>query len=239
MAIEIRDTFHIGHLEIEMSAERIIKELSSMSFDNTFNPYRDRCEVFDYFDAPQKRRQILKKMLLAARLVEIDAIWIGRDLGYRGGRRTGLALTDDVHLSHHTKRWSVECGRPTKGSIVPERTAAVIWEVLAQISLPVFLWNVFPLHPYESGAPFTNRTHNAKERVAGEELLAMLIEYLQPKRLIAIGNDAGKAANKYNDRCKVFKVRHPSYGGQNVFLDQIHSLYNIDTVPARNMTLFE
>ena len=224
---------------MEMSAERIIEELSSMSFDNTFNPYRDRCEVYDYFDAPQKRRQLLEKMLLAASQVEIDAIWIGRDLGYRGGRRTGLALTDDVHLTHHAGRWSIECDRPTKGNVVPEKTAAVIWEVLARISSPVFLWNVFPLHPYESGHPFSNRTHNAKERIAGEELLAMLIEYLQPKRLIAVGNDAKKATDKYNDRCKVFKVRHPSYGGQNIFLNQILSLYNIDSILSRNMTLFE
>ena len=221
-----------------MSPESIVKELSSISFNNTFNPYRDRCEVYDYFDAPQKRRQLLKKMLHAASQVEIDSIWIGRDLGHRGGRRTGLALTDDVHLAHHASRWSIECGRPTKGNAVPERTAAVIWEVLAHISLPVFLWNVFPLHPYESGDPFSNRTHNAKERIAGEELLAMLIEYLQPKRLIAVGNDAEKAAAKHSDRCKVFKVRHPSYGGQNIFLDQIHSLYNIDKNLPCNMPLF-
>jgi len=27
-----------------------------------------------------------------------NTIWMGRDLGYRGGRRTGLALTDEAHL---------------------------------------------------------------------------------------------------------------------------------------------
>lgn len=221
-----------------MNAEGFVKELANLKFENTFNPYSDRCEIYDYFDAPKNRRTILKNMLEAASQVEVDAIWIGRDLGYKGGRRTGLALTDDVHLAHHTKRWSVEFRRATKGNVVPERTATVIWEVLAQISLPIFLWNVFPLHPYECGAPFSNRTHNAKERAAGEELLGLLIEYLQPKRLIAIGNDAEKAANKFNDKCKVYKVRHPSYGGQNIFLKQICLIYNIEGIPSRNMTLF-
>lgn len=143
-----------------MKAEDFIKEISSLSFENTFNPYSDRCEVYDFFDAPQKRRALLKKMLQAASEVEIDSIWIGRDLGYRGGRRTGLALTDDIHLTHHAKRWGIKVGRLTKGQAVPERTAAVIWSVLSKISSPVFLWNVFPLHPYEAGSPFSNRAHN-------------------------------------------------------------------------------
>lgn len=221
-----------------MKAEGFIKELVNLKFDNTFNPYSERCETYDYYDAPKKRRTILKKMLEAANQVEVDAIWIGRDLGYRGGRRTGLALTDDVHFYHHVRRWKLEFDRLTKGDAVPERTAAVIWSVLSQVSSPVFLWNVFPLHPFESGSPFSNRAHNSRERKAGEELLDILIDILRPKRLVAIGNDAESAANKFKDRCSVFKVRHPSYGGQNIFLKQIQSLYDIEIVNNHNMELF-
>ncbi|MCA9468397.1 MAG: uracil-DNA glycosylase [Nitrospira sp.] len=222
-----------------MSPDSFVKELSNLSFENTFNPYSDRCEVYDVNDAPKKRSALLRKMLCAAIDVQVDSIWIGRDLGYRGGRRTGLALTDDVHLSHHAARWGVEVGRLTKGQPIPERTAAVIWSVLAEITAPVFLWNVFPLHPYEPGDPFSNRAHNSKERIAGEELLVMLVELLRPRRLVAIGNDAEKAALRLTGHCDIMKVRHPSYGGQNIFLEQIQSIYTINEIGCKTISLFE
>lgn len=221
-----------------MKAELFLKELCNLSFENTFNPYSERCDVYDFHDAPQKRRILLEKMLEAANKVEIDSIWIGRDLGYRGGRRTGLALTDDVHLFHHVRRWGIEVDRFTKGQAVPERTAAVIWSVLSLISSPVFLWNVFPLHPYDTGDPFSNRAHNSKERIAGEALLVFLIDFLKPKRIIAIGNEAQKTAVRVFKSDYVVKVRHPSYGGQNMFLSQIQSLYNLAESRELDMPLF-
>ena len=223
-----------------MKAELFVKELCALEFENTFNPYSDCCDVYDFFDTPKKRRTLLKNMLEAANKVEIDSIWIGRDLGYRGGRRTGLALTDDVHLYNHAERWGIEVHKLTKGEPVPERTAAVIWSVLSLIPSPVFLWNVFPLHPYEAGKPFSNRAHNSKERIAGEELLANLIDILKPERIVAIGNDAESAAMRVFGHNNVIKVRHPSYGGQNSFLSQIQSLYNLKTLcKTDNISLFD
>ena len=209
-----------------MRAEEFVRALSCLALDDVFNPYSDRCEVYDTADAPKRRRALLRHVLEAASEVEIDAVWIGRDLGHRGGRRSGLALTDDVHLSDHARRWGIEVDRFTIGEMVPERTAAVIWDVLSLISNPIFLWNVFPLHPHETGNSFSNRAHNVKERIAGENLLVLLIEFLKPKRIIAIGNDAEKCAMRVLNHQRIVKVRHPSYGGQNIFLLQIQSLYH-------------
>ena len=108
-----------------------------------------------------------------------------------------------------------------------ERTAAVIWSMLVSVPAAVFLWNVFPLHPHEPNDPFTNRSHRPKERIAGEALLAELITMLHPRRLVAIGNDAAKVAGKFAGLTEVVHVRHPSYGGQTEFIEQIRSLYQL------------
>ena len=212
---------------------KFVSALCALSFTDAFNPYSDRCPVYDRYDAPGRRAATLLAMLKVASKCEVDSIWIGRDLGYRGGRRTGLALTDDVHMALHAQRWGVAMYRPTKGQAVAERTAAVIWSVLDRIEVPVFLWNVFPLHPHEAGKPFSNRVHNAQERAAGEDVLAELIALIAPKRIVAIGNDAAKSAARISPNREAIRVRHPSYGGQNEFLAQVQNLYR-----CRSNTLF-
>jgi hypothetical protein len=210
-----------------MKPHPFVEAVASLQFEDCFNPYSDRCEVHDRRDAPRRRSAALSAMLRRATEAPVDAIWIGRDLGYRGGRRTGLALTDDVHLGAHARRWDLDLvtDRPTIGSAVAERTAAVIWGMLEHIDARIFLWNVFPLHPHESGDPFTNRQHNARERRAGEELLKQLVVLLRPSRIVAIGNNAAVAAVRVANSVPVISVRHPSYGGQTQFQNQISELY--------------
>src|ERR1700746_1927992 len=156
-----------------------VEALAGLEFENTFNPYSNRCAVHDLDDAPHRRGETLRAMLEAAVKAETDSLWIGRDLGYRGGPRQGLASTADVHIYAHAERWGVSVQRSTKGQVVAERTAAIIWRILSQIRTSVFLWNVFPLHPHEADDPFSNRSHNSHERRAGEELLSQLILLLK------------------------------------------------------------
>ena len=209
-----------------MSSNDILNAIKLMEFKNTFNPYFDQCPVYDSDEAPELRRNYLAEMLDRAAAAELDAIWVGRDLGYRGGRRTGLALTDDVHFSHHLGRWGLEPKRPTCGEPVAERTASAVWDILLRLNSPIFLWNVFPLHPFEDGDPFSNRAHNARERKAGVDILVRIVEYIKPRRIIAIGNDAFNVLSAAFTADQVSKVRHPSYGGQSEFLAKMNLLYN-------------
>ena len=220
-----------------MNSNQILDALEQFQFENTFNPWFERCAVYDSEGAPELRRRYLFEILEQAAATELDAIWVGRDLGYRGGRRTGLALTDDIHFFDHLKRWEIEPQRPTFGAPVAERTASVIWAVLLRVQVPIFLWNVFPLHPYCDSKPFSNRAHNAHERKAGVELLTAILELLKPKRIIAIGNDAYNALCVTIPEENLCKVRHPSYGGQNEFLNTMETLY-ADSMSTFQKNLF-
>ena len=211
---------------MNMAIETIVQNLSAIDLENVFNPYADRCGLHDRRDAPKQRRRNLALTLNAAFDLRVRTIWIARDLGYRGGRRTGLALTDEVHLDNLGLLYEgLTVKKATIGPVVGERTAKIIWEMLLRISQPVFLWNVFPLHPHKPGDPMSNRRHSARERNICSEFLHRIIDLLRPDHIIAIGGDAHMAIERFGIECT--RVRHPSYGGQSIFIKQIEAVYGL------------
>lgn len=211
-------------------AEAFVNRVAELSFDNAFNPYAEACADHDGADAPAIRRRNLALVLDAAITHGIDSLWIARDLGYRGGRRTGLALTDELHLAAHASLLgALPLARATRGPAVAERTATIIWQVLKNIDRRIFLWNVFPLHPHGHRDPMSNRCHTRAERQACRPLLMWLLDTLQPKTVVAIGRDAQLALADLD--VKAEKVRHPSYGGQAEFIAGAYALYGL-TGPA-------
>lgn len=169
-------------------------------------------------------------------VAHIDTIWVARDLGYRGGRRTGVPLTDEVHLGQAAALMGgITLDRATRGPVVAERTAAIVWGMLARIGEPVVLWNIFPLHPHEANDPFSNRCHTRAEREATWPLLTALMAMIKPRRIVAIGRDAGMALNGLD--IAVETVRHPSYGGQAEFISGVNHIYGLTADDEDRQTL--
>ncbi len=185
--------------------------------NDTFNPYSQRCPDSDLADAPGIRCRMMRSILSSASRSGTDSLWVGRDLGYRGGRRTGLAMTDDFSLQTHAHRWNVTGERSTKGRMVREQTATSVWRLLDVIEVKVFLWNVFPFHPHRPDSPFSNRSHTSAEGRVGLEVLSELICLLRPRSIVAIGVQAATAVRSIENGERCVYVRHPSYGGQKEF----------------------
>ncbi len=201
--------------------------LADTTLKSVFNPYSDHCSLHDREDGASVRKRNLVRCLEAAIDTRVDTIWIARDLGYRGGRRTGVPLTDEVHLtSASSLLGGIDLERATHGPVVAERTAAVVWRVLSRVGVPVVLWNVFPLHPHEADDPLSNRCHSRAEREATWPFLTARIAMIAPRRIVAIGRDASLALNGID--VPVMTVRHPSYGGQTEFIAGVQAIYDLD-----------
>lgn len=219
-----------------MSITSFIRDLAAFEGDKVFNPYAHVCSAHDRHDAARIRRRNLSELIKSALNGGATTIWVARDLGYRGGRRTGLALTDEAHLSRLAEVFKADkIEKATKGPLVAERTATVIWQMLARIREPVMLWNVFPFHPHEAEDPMTNRCHTRAEREAAEPFLDSLIEMLKPQKAVAIGRDAAAALDGLS--IPVYCARHPSYGGQSEFIEQIETLYGLKPQQPRQRHL--
>lgn len=208
------------------NAVEFVDMVAALAFSNAFNPYSDTCVDFDRPNAATIRKDNLLAVLNAAIERGVDSIWVARDLGYRGGRRTGLALTDEAHLDAHARLLGTgPLMKSTVGPAVAERTASVVWQMLLAIQQPVFLWNVFPLHPHEPEDPQSNRCHTRQERMACRHIMLGLLTLLQPRSVLAIGRDAQVALEDLG--IDADKVRHPSYGGQTEFIQGISVHYGL------------
>lgn len=216
-----------------MNSKSFVAALSQIELSGVFNPYRDRCEVHDLADAPAVRRRNLRSYLSAIESMHSDTIWMGRDLGYRGGRRTGLALTDERNLSSLAASYpGATPSKATKGPIVAERTAAEIWAVLERLARRPLLWNVFPFHPHEEGDPLSNRRFTRPELDQVNELNRELATWLKIRRIICIGQDAASYAATFG--VEVECVRHPSYGGIKDFRAGMSKIYGAELSPMQS-----
>jgi hypothetical protein len=207
-----------------MTPAAIVERLSNIELPNVFNPYRHVCIHSDLPNAPLIRRRNLI-VYLERMTASSPHIWFGRDLGHRGGRRTGLALTDEAHLTAFGRVYQVPVCRATSGPAMAERTSTVIWQLLERLPQPPFLWNVFPFHPHLPNDGLSNRRHTRAERKEGLHLLDAILALLHPSGIVALGADAHEMARAVG--LKARRVRHPSFGGHLEFMHQMNNIYSL------------
>jgi hypothetical protein len=207
-----------------VQASSFVAQLAKLRFPNVFNPYSDTCAEHDLPGAPAIRRNNLQAVMAGAMQRQTSSLWIGLELGRGGGRRTGLAMTDDAHLAIHAERFAARgVKRATKSGPASEITAGIVWSKLLAINELVFLWNIFPLHPHRPGATLSNRRHGRQEREHCRQFLDAILSMLTPATIVAIGIEAQVALGDYG--CKFYPVRHPAYGGKSDFVRGIDAVY--------------
>lgn len=202
-------------MRAQSEAAGFVDRISGQSFSDVFNPYAEQCKVWDLPDAVAIRRLNLERVLKAALDAQSTEFWVGQEPGWRGARRTGLALTDEVGLDDLSKLWGVPLRRATHGAALSEQTAKAVRPVIVDWPGRVFLWNAFHLHTHEPGVPLSNRKHSTAEAREAREPLLWLVEKLKPRRVVAIGNVAADALKRAGVPHE--KVRHPSRGGARAF----------------------
>lgn len=200
----------------------LVDTLSSIELDHVFNPYRDRCTIFDKHDAIFLRKRNLSQYFSAAKERQISTVWVGEALGYRGGRRTGIPLSDNYHLEKIARYYGCELVNPTVDDVA-EVTAKVVWDELNNIETKIFMWNAFPFHPHQSGKPLSNRKPKISEMEKVRHIHQRMFDLFEFEEIYAIGRSAEAEIDRLG--YDTTYIRHPSHGGANIFRETVKQLY--------------
>jgi uracil-DNA glycosylase len=176
------------------------------------------------------RANAIRRRNLRLYLTELDAIGprmllIGEAVSYRGGRLTGIAfVSESVMLGGVDTRSGRILGADRgyrKATLGPklstEASATMVWSTIRDIHPLPMLWNAFPYHPFHAGDPNSNRAPTREELAIGERFIARLLRLFSFQRVVAIGNHASASLARMDVAHD--KVRHPSQGGKNLFVD--------------------
>lgn len=150
---------------------------------------------------------------------------IGEAVSYRGGRLTGIAfVSESVMLSGMDTRSGHILGadagyrKATPGpKLSTEASATMVWQTIREIRPLPLLWNAFPFHPFGPQSPDSNRAPSASELLIGQTFIERLLQLFAFAQIVAIGNHASSSLQRMD--IEHTKVRHPSQGGKNLFVE--------------------
>lgn len=203
-----------------------------------FNPYHDCLPELELPQAQHLRRENLHNYLAHFRVTPTLLI-LGEAPGWRGCRFTGVPFTSEAQLTSAElpftgKRTSLrratsgmassaDSQAPASAGGYREASASIFWRSLAIYSQKFLVWNVFPFHPHQPGNPRSNRKPGVKETDLQVPYLLLLIDYLKPTRILAVGKFAQFTLNRLTIPCQ--PIRHPSHGGARLFNKQVLEIF--------------
>jgi uracil-DNA glycosylase len=152
---------------------------------------------------------------------------VGEAVSYRGGRLTGIPfVSESLMLCGIDGRYlGAERGYRKADPATPvstEASATMVWATIRAIEPLPLLWNAFPFHPFHAGNPSSNRMPSVGELATGAPFIARLLELFPIERVVAVGNQAARCLGSLG--VKHVKVRHPSQGGKQLFVQGMAQL---------------
>lgn len=170
------------------------------------------------------RENAIRRSNLRLYLEEIGTpriLLVGEAPSYRGGRLTGIPFTSEsIMLRGAGPFFGSDRGyrKATPGQkLSTEASATMVWATIRHIDPLPLLWNAFPFHPFAGGNPSSNRVPTTSEQLIGAPFLESLLKLFPIERVVAIGNQAERSLTRLGIAHQ--KVRHPSQGGKQKFLE--------------------
>jgi len=189
--------------------------------------YKPNNSVFNqYFNKDPFGNIRLNNLKLYLNSIKPNLILIGEAAGYHGCRWSGIPFTSEHIMLKSEILIFKENGfkQSSKGSLKKEISATIVWNTIKDFSPLPLLWNIFPFHPHKLEKPSKNRTPTIDEVELGKEFLENIMNIYPKALLVAVGKVAQKKLESLDIKTK--EVRHPSFGGKELFQKQMFKLKN-------------
>ena len=191
--------------------------------ESVFNPYFEIHWAHDRWWSPEIRFANLMNYLCVAK--NFNTILVGEAPGYLGCRRTGIPFTDEFTLNRASNIYKATFHKATNTQKQKEMSAKYIWDTFSKLKEPPFMWNIFPLHPYKSDNPLSNRKPNKKDFQLAQEVIDYFFDYFKFDKYYAIGRVAETKLKQMG--FDPIYIRHPSYGGSTEFKSKMFSEFGV------------
>lgn len=207
-------------MSISADIDDFITSLANSLPDRAFNQY---AVGGDRASDNEIRRNNLRMYLSEMASRNPDTLLVGEAPGYQGSRQTGVPFMSEfimlqgiseIGMFGSGQGYAKSAEFPDK--IWKEPSATIVWGAMRDVVKVPLIWAAFPFHPY-GDIDLSNRAPTRAELEMGKPFLQEIIRLFKVTKIIAVGNQAKSSLDSLG--YDVPKIRHPSHGGKNDFID--------------------